>query len=832
MHDCTLCAEPQTMANSVALPCCHQRIHYRCLVHSVHACGDGCPFCTRDLLPFLTDPVVATSLAHHNLSLDLQRAPSNSLVNSLHGPNLPPEPDIWPLCCFRTGGPPDFAPVDDRRMEWSPLQPTAQGRSSEWTPQWICRSCGCSTSMDDIPTMDMVSCPTCSSAPGVVFDRPTGRAVRFCVPCRREVNLSSPSHPPLPHDPPPPPHDSSPAPQPSATPPPTRNWFTHGPLSRFSPLYGWGSAPPTPPGSGSQSWLFCPLISLGLALAESQLGVPPYSTGSRDQVPFDQSLFWTTHANPIIQAFAAHFSSLDRDQPAARMLQSWERGHLSSSAQEHVTPSHIASMLTVWLSEIVSSFEPPLSPQPQDSSVSPPAPSSSTSPSPFQRTTATNNQATPHDPICVSHPFDQTHIPQAPRPPLPLDGLRNVVPEAGPVRLTRFLEMPRDHFYSTLSGPIVAGRFNHIGNASVRLEAQTAWGVWLRIDQWRRGSGGRTQLRCGVLYHVANRELTFHGMADVVTQLLLPIFEDWTYPSITQQPSVRPLTPQAPPLDDPFQQDPFDRQLTGPLPQVPSPTRPSAPPNPPSQGVPVVPPPPPPSPPAADVRALHSIISSLVNVCRANQDAIRTLVDEVRSLRLQAQQAPSPHACPPPLAPPLRPTPLHQPNAEIPPSGGRLPPVRSCRRGGCSVPPHQCRVGYCVDHCTSARCTRNHRPSVRPPPHQQTPTPQHPTTRNRASRVDAVHNPSPQGAAAPGPSASGRPPLVARAPPVGIPPAPLPPPNPPPVPRPCRRRGCLEPVHFECSTGFCNLHCGSRRCSFHNYSSGNGRGAALWSSTP
>ena len=64
------------------------------------------------------------------------------------------------------------------------------------------------------------------------------------------------------------------------------------------------------------------------------------------------------------------------------------------------------------------------------------------------------------------------------------------------------------------------------------------------------------------------------------------------------------------------------------------------------------------------------------------------------------------------------------------------------------------------------------------------------------------------------------------------PPAPPPPPNPPPVPRPCRRRGCLEPVHFECSTGFCNLHCGSRRCSFHNYSSGNGRGAALWSSTP
>ena len=259
--------------------------------------------------------------------------------------------------------------------------------------------------------------------------------------------------PPLPHvdfDPPPLPHDSSPAPQPPATPHQTRNWFTHGPLSRFSPLYGWGSAPPTPPGSGSQSWLFCPLISLGLALAESQLGVPPYSTGSRDQVPFDQSLFWTTHANPIIQAFAAHFSSFDRDQLAARMLQSWERGHLSSSAQEHVTPPHIASMLTVWLSEVVSSFEVPLAALPQNSSVAPPAPSSSISPSPFQRAAATNNQATPHDPMCVSHPFAQTHMPQAPRrPPLPPDGLRNVVPEAGPVVSPGFLRCP-----ATISTPL------------------------------------------------------------------------------------------------------------------------------------------------------------------------------------------------------------------------------------------------------------------------------------------------------------------------------------------------------------------------------------------
>ena len=59
-------------------------------------------------------------------------------------------------------------------------------------------------------------------------------------------------------------------PPPSSVDPP--DWFSHGPLSCFDSLYGWGSSRPSPPGSGTQSWLFCPLISLGLALAESNRG--------------------------------------------------------------------------------------------------------------------------------------------------------------------------------------------------------------------------------------------------------------------------------------------------------------------------------------------------------------------------------------------------------------------------------------------------------------------------------------------------------------------------------------------------------------------------------
>ena len=213
-------------------------------------------------------------------------------------------------------------------MEWSPIHPSAQGSSSAWVLQWVCRSCGSSTSMQDIPVLPTVSCPQCSSSAAIVFDRPTGRVVRFCVSCQLVVphdSVGPPPQPPLP---------------PANVPPdnePPADWFSHGPLSIFPSLYGWRRGDPTPPGSGTQSWLFCPLISLGLALAESRLGVPPYSTGNREQVPSEQSQFWTTHALPIIRAYADHFHSLDRSLPAAALLQSWEGGHLDSVAQEVVT---------------------------------------------------------------------------------------------------------------------------------------------------------------------------------------------------------------------------------------------------------------------------------------------------------------------------------------------------------------------------------------------------------------------------------------------------------------------------------------------------------------
>ena len=135
---------------------------------------------------------------------------------------------------------------------------------------------------------------------------------------------------------------------------PSASWFSHGPLTRFASLCGWGRGHPTPPGSGTQSWLFCPSTSLGLAVAESRMGVPPYSTGNREQVPSEQSQFWTAHALPIIRAYADHFRALDRHHTAASLLQSWQGGHLESVAQEVVTSLDIMSMITVWLSDTVS----------------------------------------------------------------------------------------------------------------------------------------------------------------------------------------------------------------------------------------------------------------------------------------------------------------------------------------------------------------------------------------------------------------------------------------------------------------------------------------------
>ena len=427
-------------------------------------------------------------------------------------------------------------------MEWSPIHPSAQGSSSDWVLQWVCRSCGSSTSMQDVP----------------IFDRPTGRVVRFCVSCQLVVPhdcVSPPPQPPVP-----------PAPAPPCDNEPPADWFSHGALSRFTSLYGWGRGDPTPPGSGTQSWLFCPLISHGRALAESRMGVHSFSTAIREQVPSGQSQFWTALALHIIRAYADHSHSLDRHQPAAALLQSWQSGHLDSVAQEVVTPPNIMSMIAVWLSDSVNQFRqgdssqvlPSASLTPASAPPLPPFPPPPDVPQPCHRrlsfcnfpspqpihccslsqsasfsfclsvpTTAPASGNSDLPPPVVAGPFAQHPAPPsvATSPPAPqFNSSFSLQSEFGPPRLTRFLEMPLDRYVNVVTATINDGRFSNIGHGVLRLEGQTAWGVWLRVNHWDSSQGRRARLRVGTLYHVGNRTLTFHGSASTVRQLLLRSF--------------------------------------------------------------------------------------------------------------------------------------------------------------------------------------------------------------------------------------------------------------------------------------------------------------------
>ena len=119
----------------------------------------------------------------------------------------------------------------------------------------------------------------------------------------------------------------------------------------------------------------------------------------------------------------------------------------------------------------------------------------------------------------VAGPFAQHPAPPSvvtSPPVLQLDHSFSPHPEFGPPWPTRFLEMPLDRYVNIVTAMINDGRFSHIGH-----------GVLL---------GRRARLRVGVLYHVGNRTLTFHGSASTARQL--PLFQDWTFATLASLPSV------------------------------------------------------------------------------------------------------------------------------------------------------------------------------------------------------------------------------------------------------------------------------------------------------
>ena len=64
-------------------------------------------------------------------------------------------------------------------------------------------------------------------------------------------------------------------------------------------LYGWGQSPISPPGNGSQSWRFCPLISLALAAAKRERDVF-LSSADLGLLPDVQRDFWISQDHSFV----------------------------------------------------------------------------------------------------------------------------------------------------------------------------------------------------------------------------------------------------------------------------------------------------------------------------------------------------------------------------------------------------------------------------------------------------------------------------------------------------------------------------------------------------
>lgn len=141
-------------------------------------------------------------------------------------------------------------------------------------------------------------------------------------------------------------------------------FFTRGPLCSSGRVYGWGNPPLSVPGQGTQSWLFCPLISLGLLQLEQQTGQQLWSTGQRAEVPQAQLNFWLAwpQASSVIRQYSAFFRS-PAGQAALDVVSQPSRwrgagglpaDHLRGRDQVMVTPQAISLELEVLAVELAA----------------------------------------------------------------------------------------------------------------------------------------------------------------------------------------------------------------------------------------------------------------------------------------------------------------------------------------------------------------------------------------------------------------------------------------------------------------------------------------------
>ena len=123
----------------------------------------------------------------------------------------------------------------------------------------------------------------------------------------------------------------------------------------------------------------------------------------------------------------------------------------------------------------------------------------------------------------------------------------------GQLRFTRYVHMSREGFIGRINALVAEGRFAHIGVPQIRIEGTTGWGVWLRVNCPQGAYSRRPRLLCGVLFHIENRSLTFHGDATSAADALLPLFQSWTFSSAA---NMNAESSELPPLDAVSRRDP------------------------------------------------------------------------------------------------------------------------------------------------------------------------------------------------------------------------------------------------------------------------------------
>lgn len=124
-------------------------------------------------------------------------------------------------------------------------------------------------------------------------------------------------------------------------------------------IYGWGAHSLSIPGEGTQSYLYCVLISLGLWRLEVHCGRRPFEVARRAVVPDLQLRFWCGHALEVINAYAVHFASLATESNVVRLLAtplSWgsQGEHLDDDFQIQCSSPHIQSLLSALLVNLSS----------------------------------------------------------------------------------------------------------------------------------------------------------------------------------------------------------------------------------------------------------------------------------------------------------------------------------------------------------------------------------------------------------------------------------------------------------------------------------------------